>query len=247
MTKYSILIIIFNLLFGLTGYELIQKMETRLKPIDSKTDFTMTLTNKKGKTRSCTLRSISKNDGARQIIWFLSPADDKGVALLKIEHKNKLDEMHIWLPAFKRVRRIAPSKRSNSFMGSDLSYEDLSSRKIDEFNYTIIDENKNDNPTYLLEIIPKKHLETEYSRHLTWIDSTLLIPIKEKSFDKENKLLKEKYFKYSLISDYQILKEVQVKNIQTNHSTSLVFSNIILNNDIKNNFFNEKNLKYIPN
>ena len=27
-----------------------------------------------------------KENGEKQIIWFLSPADDKGVAFLKIEH-----------------------------------------------------------------------------------------------------------------------------------------------------------------
>ena len=79
---------------------------------------------------------ILKNDGEKQIMWFLSPAEDKGVAFLKIEHDNKNDEMKIWLPAFDRVKRIAARKRSDNFMGSDMSYEDMSSRQLNEYIFT---------------------------------------------------------------------------------------------------------------
>ena len=48
----------------------------------------MTLKNTKGKTRSSKIYSILKNDGEKQIMWFLSPADDKGVAFLKIGCEN---------------------------------------------------------------------------------------------------------------------------------------------------------------
>ena len=138
MKNLAMVIIIISWMFGLTGDELVQKMEDRVTPIDSKVDMVMTLTNKKGKTRSSSLRSITKDDGAKQIIWFLSPADDKGVSFLKIEHDDKDDEMRMWLPAFKKIRRISASKRSDSFMGSDMSYEDMSTRQIKEFNFKIL-------------------------------------------------------------------------------------------------------------
>ena len=117
MKNLAIIIIIISWMFGLTGDELVQKMEDRITPKDSKVDMVMTLTNKKGKTRESSLRSATKDDGAKQIIWFLSPADDKGVSFLKIEHDDKDDEMRMWLPAFKKIRRISASKRSDSFMG----------------------------------------------------------------------------------------------------------------------------------
>ena len=45
--------------------------------------------------------SRSMDNNQKQIIWFLEPKDDRGVAFLKIEHDNKDDEMQMWLPAFK--------------------------------------------------------------------------------------------------------------------------------------------------
>ena len=137
MRKISVLLLVGSI-FALTGDDLAQQMDRRKKPEDSKVDLLMTLINKNGNTRSSSLRSIIKDDGAKQIIWFLSPADDKGIAFMKIEHDDRDDEMRIWLPAFKRVRRISAKKSSESFMGSDMSYEDMSSRKLDEFNFTLI-------------------------------------------------------------------------------------------------------------
>ena len=247
MKKVFTLIIIMSWSFGLTGDELVQKMEDRITPKDSKVDMIMTLTNKKGKSRSSSLRSITKDDGAKQIIWFLSPADDKGVSFLKIEHDEKDDEMRMWLPAFKKIRRISAKKRSDSFMGSDMSYEDMSTRQLDEFNFKIMgNERFQDVSCYLLESKPKEHIRTEYSRHITWVDSTLFIPLKEESYDKSGKLLKEKVFSYRVINKYQILMEVKVTNIQKNHSTTLKFENIELDRGVENSFFHERYLKRLP-
>ena len=246
MKKISFLLLI-GWVFALTGDELAQQMDGRKTPIDSKVDLLMTLTNKKGKTRTSSLRSINKDDGEKQIIWFLSPADDKGVSFLKIEHDDRDDEMRIWLPAFKKIRRISAKKRSDSFMGSDMSYEDLSSRKLDEFTFSIVgQEIYNGISCHLLESIPNEHIRTEYTRHVTWVDSTLLIPLKEESYDKSGQLLKEKYFSYTIIKEYQILTKVHVTNIQKNHSTTLNFDNIELDTGVADDLFHERFLKRLP-
>ena len=234
-------------IFALTGDELAQQMDSRKKPIDSKVDLLMTLTNKKGKTRSSSLRSINKDDGAKQIIWFLAPADDKGVSFLKIEHNDHDDEMRMWLPAFKKIRRISAKKRSDSFMGSDMSFEDLSSRQLDEFKFSLIGQEVYESRTcHLLESKPKEHIRTEYSRHITWVDSVLLIPIKEESYDKSGQLFKEKYFSYTMIKEYHILTKVHVTNIQKNHSTTLIFDNIELDTGVSDDLFHERYLKRLP-
>ena len=241
------LLLLTGWIFALTGNELAQQMDGRKIPIDSKVDLLMTLTNKKGKTRTSSLRSINKDDGEKQIIWFLSPADDKGVSFLKIEHDDRDDEMRIWLPAFKKIRRISAKKRSDSFMGSDMSYEDLSSRQLDEFNFFLKGQEIYDGIScHLLESIPKEHIRTEYTRHVTWVDSTHLIPLKEESYDKSGKLLKEKYFSYTIIKEYQILTKVHVSNIQKNHSTTLNFENIELNTGLGDDLFHERYLKRLP-
>ena len=245
--KKICLLLLAGCVFALTGDELALQMKNRKTPADSKVDLLMTLINKKGKTRSSSLHSINKDDGAKQIIWFLSPADDKGVAFLKIEHDNRDDEMRIWLPSFKKIRRISAKKRSDSFMGSDMSYEDLSSRQLDEYTFTLIGQEVYDSIScHLLESIPKEHIRSGYNRHITWVDPTLLIPLKEESYDKSGIILKEKYFTYKKMDTYQILREIQVTNVQKKHSTHLKFENIEIDTGVNDDFFHERHLKRLP-
>ena len=67
------------------------------------------------------------------MICFLEPKDDYGIAFLKIEYDEKDEFMNMWLPGFERFRRISSQKKTDSFMGSDLSFEDLTNRDINEY------------------------------------------------------------------------------------------------------------------
>ena len=244
--RLIILSILFQLLFALTGIELALLVDDRDSPKDMKSNMSMLLTNKNGKTRTSKIRSYSKDENKKQILWFLAPADDKGVAYLKIEHENKNDDMKLWLPNFKKIRRISSKKKSESFMGSDMSYEDMTSRNIDEYTYSILGSEKIDNvDCYILESAPSG-IKTEYSKHISWITKDMHLPIKEESFDKNMELLKSKSIIYQQIKEYSIMIELHVKNVQRNHQTILKFDNIEVDSGIKDNIFHEKNLKRMP-
>ena len=244
--RLIILSILFQLLFALTGIELALLVDDRNSPKDMKSNMSMLLTNKNGKTRTSKIRSYSKDENKKQILWFLAPADDKGVAYLKIEHENKNDDMKLWLPNFKKIRRISSKKKSESFMGSDMSYEDMTSRNIDEYTYSILGSEKIDNvDCYILESVPSG-IKTEYSKHISWITKDMHLPIKEESFDKNMELLKSKSIIYQQIKEYSIMIELHVKNVQRNHQTILKFDNIEVDSGIKDNIFHEKNLKRMP-
>ena len=115
-------------LFSQSGVEIATSLDQKLAPKDLSNKAKMILTNSKGKSRTSEMVSKSLNRNEKQMIWFLEPRDDRGVSFLKVEHENGEDEMRMWLPAFKKIRRISSSKKSNSFLGSDFSYEDLFNR-----------------------------------------------------------------------------------------------------------------------
>ena len=99
--KYSLLFLVPIIMYGQTGYEIARSMDQRPAPKDLANTTNMILKNSKGKTRNHIMVSRSMDNNQNQIIWFLEPRDDRGVAFLKIEHDNKDDEMRMWLPAFK--------------------------------------------------------------------------------------------------------------------------------------------------
>jgi len=243
----SIYIILLSYLFAQSGLEIMQKVDDRNAPKDMKVNLTMELTNKKGKTRSSTLRSVSKDESKKQIIWFLAPADDKGVAFLKIEHENDDDEMRLWLPAFNKVRRISSNQKSDSFMGSDMSYEDMTSKELNEYTYELLGEEKFDDvDCYKVLSIPKPETESSYSKFIGWITKDEYLALKEESYDKNDRLVKVRTIKYVEQKGYIVPEEIFVKNVQNNHSTLLTFDQMELDTNVKNDLYQEKNLKRLP-
>ena len=256
----------------MTGIDLAKLVDNRPVPYDIKSVNTMIITNKKGREKTLELVTKSKDNSKRQMIWFLSPPDDKGMSFLKIEHDDKDDLMKMWLPGFKKLRRISSTKKSDSFMGSDLSFEDLTNRNINSYNYNLISDSSeceyrnNSMPCYELESIP--NINSEYSRHITWIIdlSGVYLAIKEHSFDKKGDLLKTKSIEFKefrpkeldiidpyynsttwKMSDiYYIMNKLDIKNVQKNTSTSLEVNNIEFNLGIEDSDFNEMNLKRLP-
>ena len=240
-------IIFISIIFSMTGDELTTLMDNRKTPDDISSDMNMEIVNKKGRKRNLKVKSISKDNSKKQILWFLSPADDKGISYLKIEHENQDDEIRLWLPAFKKFRRISAKKKADSFMGSDLSYEDMTSRPINDYNFLIIKDDFVDNiECYILESKPRKKIKSEYSKHLTWVSKKDYLPLKEESYDSKNKLLKVKEFHYTFIDSYHLINKIFVENVQKKTHTLLEFSNLRINTNVKDNLFQEKNMKRLP-
>ncbi len=230
-----------------TGYELAKAMEDKTTPTDMKSNMTMTLTNKQGKTRESTIRSITADDNRKQIIWFLAPADDKGVAFLKIEHQDKDDEMRLWLPAFKKVRRISSKKKADSFMGSDLSYEDMTSRELDEYTYEILGEKVIDGiDCHILESTPKEGVTRTYKRFVTYVSKADLVAVLDEAYDTRDKLLKRREMKHKKDKGYDLPIEIFVENVQKGTNTRLIFSSQEVDTGVEDDLFQEKNLKRMP-
>ena len=249
---YSILLP--TIIFCLDGYELASLIDSRLKPADIQSTNSMKLINKKGRIKNLKLISKSKDNNKRQMIWFISPADDKGMAFLKIEHPDKDNLMKMWLPGFKKFRRIASNKQSDSFMGSDLSFEDLTNRKINDYTHNLIEEKEictykeKDYNCSVLESIPNE-INSGYTKHITWIiqiEEGIYLAIKEHSFDKDRELLKIKNIEFNKIESFYIMNNLFVKNIKKKSSTLLTIDNISLNLGFKDEMFKETNLKRLP-
>jgi len=234
-------------LFSQSGYEIAKMMDEKLSPKDMSNRTKMVLTNSKGKIRTNAMVSKSVDGNKKQIIWFMEPKDDKGVAFLKLENEDKEDEMRMWLPAFKKVRRISSKKKGDSFMGSDLSYEDMSNRDMSENEYTRLDdETVNEIECYVLEITPKKEAKSAYSKHISWIAKEGLYGVKENSFDKRGELKKRKVFNFQKLKEYYVIERVFVEDVQKQHTTEVTFSDIQVDSEINEKLFQEKNLKRLP-
>ena len=132
-------------------------------------------------------------------------------------------------------------------MGSDLSYEDMTSRPLVENDYKRLDdETVNGRECFVIEVTPNASLRSSYSSHKAWIVKDDIYIIKEESYDKRDKLKKEKVFSYIKIDDYDILSKISVKDVQKNHKTDISFEEVKVDTEMNEKIFQEKSLKRLP-
>src|SRR2546426_7535803 len=111
---------------------------------DSRAEMRMRLFDRQGRVRerSMTLLALRGTGeiGDRLLVRFTYPNDIKGTGFLVWEHPDADDERFLYLPALGRVRRIAGEEKQDSFVGSDLTYEDIGGRDVADYTYAFVDE-----------------------------------------------------------------------------------------------------------
>ena len=237
-----ILITSFSLANNLTGYDIIKSLNDKEKPDNVKSTLIMKSI-KKGKTRTSKFISWSKNSGELQLMWFLEPRQYKGMSFLNIKNN-----MTMWLPSYKKIRKVSSQNKQKSFMNSDLSYEDFDIRNINMYTYEKSDQNQlyDSVECYVVTSVPKDVKETIYLKYEIWISKDKLNPVKEISFDKTGKAIKEKVFSYRTKEGLDIIESLIVKNLEKGTHTELYIDDIKLNTDLTKDYFKEINLKRIP-
>lgn len=125
--------------YALTGREIIEKADALPDPKTAESSVLM-LIHKGGSVTEKEFILISKDyDGNKRVlISFTRPTQIK---LLTHTYKNKDDDQWLRLSSGK-VKRIVQSDKDKSFVNSHFWYEDLTSRQIDDYEYTLVGEAK---------------------------------------------------------------------------------------------------------
>jgi outer membrane lipoprotein-sorting protein len=166
----------------------------------------MVITAKNGSTTERVIDQYSKEgaDGrARTVVVFQSPATVKGTRFLTIDNDLGKSDQWIFLPGIGKVRRIASSESGGSFMGTDFSYDDMSSmsRDIDLDAHTILREETLEGRTcYVIQSVPKDS-GFQYSKSVSWIDKSNYRVYRREMYNKRGAV--EKVMEMSGYKDVQ--------------------------------------------
>jgi len=239
------LLLLYTSLFSLSNYEVSKKSEDRMSGFeDAISTMQMTLINAAGqkKSRTMKMKVLEGEDEDKSLMEFLTPADVKGTKFLSYEHVNKDDDQWLYLPALKRVKRIASKNKSGSFMGSEFSYEDLSAFNVKKYTYED-GAAKLVNGIYVITSKPVSKY-SGYTKLISYIDSKTFLAQKIEYFDRKKELLKtatfEEYKKFDVV--YRIGK-ITMSNIQNDKTTILVWSEQKIKNGLKAKDFHKRYLK----
>ena len=214
----------------------------------SASDMVMTLRNKKGREleRLMTNKSLEvSGDGDKALTVFNTPADVRGTSFLSFSHIHEADDQWIYLPALKRVKRIASRNKSGPFLGSEFAFEDLSSFEVEKNTYDYLgDDTINELDAYKVEMRPLDKY-SGYTRTIAWVDKAHYRIHQIEFYDRRDTLLKTlTQEEFTLYKDkyWRAHKQFMV-NHKTGKSTDIVISNLTFDVEVDESSFDEKRLK----
>ena len=194
-------------------------------------ELELTLMKKNGSTRQRKVTSWAMDEGkdTKKMMFFIYPGDVKGTGFLTWDYDQigKEDAKWLYLPAMKKTRRISgSSSKTDYFMGTDFTYDDMGSRHVDEDTHKLLrEEVKNGHKCWVLESVPVDKHEI-YSRKVSWIRQDCLVAAYVEYYDKLNKLHRVLNISdVKKIQGFWAIQKMEMKNVQTDHSTVILVKN----------------------
>ena len=137
---------------------------------------------------------IDKGASSARLIKFSSPADINGVATLTIERGSRADDLWIYLPSFRRVRRLVSSNRADPWIGSDFSLGDIVGHKVGDWRHVFAGtESIGGTPAWRVDSTPGNPSvsnDTGYTRRKSWLRKSDFALIKTEFYDRAGRLIK---------------------------------------------------------
>jgi len=232
----------------ITGLKIIENVYNRSTGEDQEGDLTMSLINSRGDERVREIKQylIEFGDMEKKIMFFISPADVRNTSFMNwsYDEVGKDDDQWIYLPALKKVKRISSDSKSDYFMGSDFTYDDLGDRHPSQDTHKLLREEEIDGETcYVVESIPKEE-EYMYSKTITWIIKDKWIGKKKEFYDEDEDFLKTLTVNETkVIKDYIVITLSEMHNVQKDHRTIMKLDNVIIDSGVSENKFTERMMK----
>ena len=238
---------------GPTGKQIIERNDTMRAVDDERVEFQMQLINKRGQKQERRVSWVLKNDAQRNqkaLLRFAEPADVRGTALLSIEHPDREDDQWLYLPALRKSRRISAGNRTDSFVGSDFTYEDLGAEEMDQYDYRIVrEENLDGAAVYVVEATPnneQRKRESGYSRRDIFVRKDIASIVRIDYYDRQQELLK--VFRARDIQQVPSTKTwraqtIEMKNQKSGHTTVITYSPFVVNAGVNDDTFSSRELE----
>ena len=209
----------------------------------------------RARVRQTRVQSMDFNGGKKTLILFESPADVRNTGMLSVDYDdgNKDDDQWLYLPSLHRSTRISTSDKSGSFMGTDITYADMTERDTDLYEYTLVAPSAmvGDEDCWLIEAQArneKEQKQTGYLKTQSWISKDKLMPLQIKAWVQEGKKLKYmKFEEFQQIDGIWVSNKLIVRTMRGNElesETVLQFSSVRFNQaTVSAEIFSERRLE----
>ncbi len=196
------------------------------------------------------------SDGTRfrTLTRFKTPATVRDQAILFLERDSDSSDIFMYLPNFKKTRRVESHAQSGSFMGTAFSYSDIANPHAEDYTHKLLKSEKcpgGANNCFVVESTPRTagvKERTGYSKSVQWIDSVSYLPVKGEFYDAKTQKLR----KQMVSSDIQavgakkahyLAHRSEITDLTNGRKSRLVFSKVNVDENLRDNLFTQAALE----
>ncbi len=172
-----------------------------------------------------------------RLVRFTAPPSKRGISFLSLPG----DIMYLYLPAFRKTRRIAGYVKHQNFAGTDFSYEDLEAKAYEKDWIPMLV--SQDSASFVLALTPKKGVKKSYTKLILYIDKVTYYPFKAALYTKGNrpeKVLINREIKRH--GKYIVASDMIMKNLKNGHSTEIKIHDIEFDKSFPKGLFTKRYL-----
>lgn len=195
----------------------------------------------------------------KDLIVFTHPQNVKGLSVLSWTYltPGRDQDLWLWLPSLRKIRRMSQNEDDDSFMGTDFTYEEVVSRKWGDETYTLLGEENfpgqesiqngktyyKDTPCYVIEACPKRE-DWYYSKRKVYLEKSTAFRIYDSYFDQMGRNQKTIFVYWEPIEGSELEMEwlLEVSDLRSGHNTIINIEEVKFDVGLKEKFFSERTL-----
>lgn len=215
---------------------ILKKMDATVAAIkDKSVTMKMVMVNLKSSKEEVKEAVLLQKGLNMKLFRYTAPKSDEGISTLSLPN----GEIYVYLPLFKKPKKITNLAESGAFNSSDFSIEDMATQAYaDKYTPTLITTNQT---TYVLNLVPKDP-KSPYSRLVVFVNKSTYYAEQIEYYDSKNNAVKKAIYHYKKVSNLWVADEVSMEDLKKKHKTTLYMSNIKLNQGLADNLFTLENL-----
>jgi hypothetical protein len=183
---------------------------------------------------------------SKVLIRFQSPAEVRGVGLLTLNRTKAPAEQWLYTPSIQRDRRVAPQEKSQRFMGTDFTHEDMEERSVEDFEYELLgEEHFAGQPSWKIRSVYRDRSNTQYSQLYLWVRKDI-ISVSYIEFYVEGKLRRTlRWDEWKQIQGIWTPHLAEMKDFAKNSVTRIRTSDVKYNVRFEADWFSLRNLRNV--
>jgi len=197
--------------------------------------------------RSRRLLAYVRREGqrARSYVEFLAPGDVAGTRFLSIPGEDGNPEQYIYLPAYRKVKRVVGAQKAQSFVGTDFSFADLEGRTARDWVWTSRPEQELEGtPVHVVEGRSREGA-VGYQRIVVWVHRQQLVPLRTEMYGADP-TRPEKLFRVLKLAPLEgrlVVKEATMETLSARTLTRLVVTSLDVKSPIADERFTKEALE----